>query len=305
MTVVKRLSPVFWVVAALTALCGCAATPVESALNADCGAGDAALASMVRSEYAFAASAAATSIRAAFLEYLAEDSVVLSPGPVSGRATYTASKQNKDSLTWYSSRAEIANSGDLGMSSGPWIYRAAAAGSTLTGHFFSLWRRDAACHWHVEFDGGVPHAPAATAEAKLNAESVRSYPISAPGPGNNALRFSQQAEAFAHTAAEQGVAVAVRAYAAADLRLYVTGSAPIDGLGAAADHFAEHALAGVWRELGGNASRDMTLAYRYGEIGETGKAATHAYVALWRSAPKQGGWQLHALVIGQLPKVTT
>jgi hypothetical protein len=96
----------------------------------------------------------------------------------------------------------------------------------------------------------------------------------------------------------------VRGHAASDLRLYVTGFAPIDGLGAAADHLAQHAVAGAWRELRGNASADMTLAYRYGEIGEVGRAATHAYVALWRSAPKQAGWQVKELVISQLPKDT-
>src|ERR1700761_1383623 len=69
-----------------------------------CAGGKEDLQSMVQTEYAFAARAQ-KSVRGAFLEYLADDSLVLGPGPTPGRAVYEAAKPNNNKLEWYPSAA--------------------------------------------------------------------------------------------------------------------------------------------------------------------------------------------------------
>jgi ketosteroid isomerase-like protein len=114
----------------------------------DCAADSAALKSLLTTEYAFSQQAR-TSVRAAFLEYLAADSLVLRPAPTPGRAFYAAAKDDSADLEWYPAMADLAGSADLGFTTGPWIYRSASGGQT-NGHFLTLWRRDAACRWRVD-----------------------------------------------------------------------------------------------------------------------------------------------------------
>lgn len=76
------------------------------------GPGGAALHAMLESEYAFAGKAQ-ISVSGAFLDYLAEDSWVLHPGPEPGRPIYQAAKDFGNKLDWYPAVADIAPSGDL------------------------------------------------------------------------------------------------------------------------------------------------------------------------------------------------
>jgi len=91
-----------------------------------CASDTAALRSLLETEYAFG-QAARNSVRAAFLEYLADDSLVLQPGPTPGRAFYAAAKDNSNKLEWYPAMADLAGSDDLGFTTGPWIYTIFAA----------------------------------------------------------------------------------------------------------------------------------------------------------------------------------
>lgn len=113
---------------------------------------------VVRAELAFARLASERGIAAAFQANLAEGSVVLRPGPVDARALYA---QDKDPglLVWRPTQVGVAASGELAYSTGPWAYRPAKdAAPAATGHFLSLWAKQADGTWKVAFDSGVPHA---------------------------------------------------------------------------------------------------------------------------------------------------
>ena len=81
----------------------------------ECTVGAEALRSLLDTEYAFG-TLARTSIRTAFLEYLAEDSLVLQPAPTAGRAFYGSAQDSLDKLEWYPALADLSGSGDLGFS---------------------------------------------------------------------------------------------------------------------------------------------------------------------------------------------
>ena len=115
---------------------------------------------MVAAERAFAADAGARGTREAFLAALAEDSLVFQPGPTSGQRTWAAREAGKDRLEWAPAMAEVATSGDVGYTVGPWRFTPEGAEApAATGWFFTLWRKQADGHWKVLLEHGIS-APA-------------------------------------------------------------------------------------------------------------------------------------------------
>jgi hypothetical protein len=260
---------------------------------------------LVSTEYAFAASAR-TSIRAAFLEYLAEDSLVLQPNPRPGRALYTAAKDTSDRLEWYPAIADIAGSNDLGFTTGPWVYTE-AGGAKSYGDFLTVWKRDSDCRWRVELDGGISHAEPANAESKLapDRDEDGRRAIDEPSPTLVAADAVGHAmRDFQGTAAGDGVAAGLRTYARnGDFRFYAEGEAPM-GLGAANTYLTGHPLRGVWTENGHGRAADSSLAYSVGEFGEPRKPG-YAYVEIWQYDPKVANWGLRILLLSPLPPPKT
>jgi ketosteroid isomerase-like protein len=117
---------------------------------------------LVGAEKAFAADAAARTTREAFLAVLAEDGLVFAPGPTSGKRVWEARKANKSRLEWAPAVAEIAASGDLGYTSGPWRFTPEGADKPAAfGDFFTVWKKQADGKWKLLIDHGVGHAEAA------------------------------------------------------------------------------------------------------------------------------------------------
>lgn len=117
---------------------------------------------LVAAERAFAADALARNTRAAFLAYLAEDGLVFEPGPTSGQRVWTARKEDKARLEWAPEMAEVAASGDLGYTSGPWRFTPEGADKPAAfGHYFTVWRKGADGKWKVLIDHGVSHGEVA------------------------------------------------------------------------------------------------------------------------------------------------
>jgi hypothetical protein len=272
-----------------------------SAVSAEpCDTGSAALKGLLQTEYAFGEQAR-HSIRAAFLEYLAPDSLVLQPGPESGRAVYAAAKENSNKLEWYPATADLAGSDDLGFTTGPWTYTVAADGTQLHGDFLTIWKRDAACRWQVEFDGGVSHAAPTNAESPLAPEQATLARRSAPPP--KLVRDDAVGHAisdFQGTASQDGFAAGLRTYARDfDFHFYTDGEAPM-GLGTANRYFAGRKIPGEWQEDARSRSADSSLAYSVGEIKDAKRRSSHAYVEIWQYDPKVANWGLRVLLINPL-----
>jgi hypothetical protein len=257
-----------------------------------------ALRSLLETEYAFGQQAR-TSVRGAFLKYLAEDSLVLQPGPVSGRAFYTAAKDDAGSLEWYPAGADLAASGDLGFTTGPWIY--SRAGAQIYGHFVTIWKRDATCRWRVEFDGGVSHAADANAEPKLVADAASYANRKAPPADLVAADAAGRAISdFQDTSRQDGFAAGLRTFArTADFRFYTDGESPM-GVSPANRYLIGHAVVGAWKEDARGRSADSTLAYCVGELVDAQQRSSHAYVQIWQYDPRVASWGLRVLLINPL-----
>jgi ketosteroid isomerase-like protein len=113
--------------------------------------------------------------KAAFLEFLGEESIVLRPGPTWGRAAWTVAEDLPGTLDWLPDRAQVAADGELGFSTGPWSFtpndpkRGASEGRYVT-----VWRRTDN-GWRVLFDGGFGRKPAGAWEARGKEPVLRPY----------------------------------------------------------------------------------------------------------------------------------
>ena len=123
---------------------------------------------MVSAEKAFAADASARSTKDAFLVALADKGLVFAPGPTNGKRVWEARPANKNRLEWAPAVAEIAASGDLGYTSGPWRFTPAGADkASAFGHFFTVWEKQPAGKWKVLIDHRISHVEAAFPEKVL------------------------------------------------------------------------------------------------------------------------------------------
>jgi hypothetical protein len=263
-----------------------------------CAIGTDALKGLLEAEYAFGR-AAGNSLRAAFLEYLAEDSLVLEPMPTSGRAFYRSQAEHPGALAWYPALAALADSDDLGFTSGPWVYTV-AAGEASHGHFLSIWKRDAACQWRVEFDGGVSHDAPLAAEPKL--EPAQAVAVARDAPSASLIAEDAAGGAmldFQRTVGQDGIAAGLRTYArTTEFLLYTDGSLPM-GLAAANQRLTEHPILGDWQEAARGRSTDSTLGYSVG-IFNGARRQRYAYVQIWQYAPRVANWGLRILLLNPL-----
>ena len=149
-------------VLAAAVLAGCPSEPGQEATVAAAETH----AAIVDLEARFAAASRERGAKAAFLEFLDEESIVLQPGPTWGRAAWTANEELPGTLDWLPDLAQISAAGDLGFASGPWVLEPRdPEGRRVEGRYVTVWKKGAA-GWRVLFDGGFGRRPAGAWEAR-------------------------------------------------------------------------------------------------------------------------------------------
>ena len=122
-----------------------------------------AAASIVAADYAFADLAAKEGQRKAYLDNFHKDGLFFIPRPVKGIDYWTTRLEFDEVLQWTPTKVEASEKGDLGYSTGPWLYKASKeATDVVVGWYVNLWERDGAGPWKVRMDIGIatPELPA-------------------------------------------------------------------------------------------------------------------------------------------------
>lgn len=114
---------------------------------------------MVDTDKAFSAASEKDGMKKAFLEYIADDAVLLRPGflpIVEGNVIKFLNAQEDTSftMTWEPKGGDIASSGDMGYTYG--VYKVATADTTLMGTYLNVWRKQADGKWKFVIDTGNP-----------------------------------------------------------------------------------------------------------------------------------------------------
>jgi ketosteroid isomerase-like protein len=236
--------------------------PAEEALDAG---------KLVAQDEAFARAARERGTRAAFLEYLAEDSVILRPGEVAGREYWHDAKQGNAMLQWYPSRAVVATSGDFGYTLGPWASGKRGARQRSFGHYVKIWRRESDGELRTVFDGSISH-PRRSQAPRLVAGAIMYEPN---GLVRRRLGVTDIERSFATSAAASGYDSAAAMWAIDRSLRMRDGAEPAPFGTDAASPPVRVALEGSDVSAAGD------LAYTYGTVtAESGHRS--AFLHVWR-----------------------
>lgn len=252
--------------------------------------------SLADAESSFAAQSVREGMRAAFLAWLAPGATLFRGGPVNGPAFIAANPDPPVELDWRPVHVEVAASGEMGLSTGPWTARSRGDPALPPGHgqFVSIWKRDAGGPWRVLVDLGISHPGPALAAAPLRAGVT-------PATGAGASVSLAAAEAqFAKLAAEAGDAAAYTEFVSASVRVYREGDAPFLGRAAALGALAAGEGQTEWMPETTDASASGDLGYVIGRYGPRGCATAGHYVRVWRR--ETDGWRIALDIVNALPQ---
>lgn len=252
-------------------------------------------ASLAAAEAAFAAQSLKEGMRAAFLAWLAPDAIVFRNGPVNGPALIASRPEPPIILAWRPVFVEVAQSAEMGLSTGPSTItsRADPLAPPRHGQFVSVWKRPPGGAWRVRVDLGISHPGAALADAPLEAGVTPS-----PGPHPGAGTIAGAEASFARLAAAAGDSSAYAHFVSASTRLYREGHAPFLGQEAALASPAAAATRTAWTMESHETSVSGDLGYATGRYAPPGGPAAGHYVRVWRREP--GGWRIAADVTNAL-----
>ena len=271
----------------------------------------AALDAVVGSEHAFAKMAAEKGIKAAFVEYLADDAVMLLPEPKPAKELIRSGPESPGTLEWYPIHADVSLAGDLGYTTGPSERRVKGADDPNVRHGFyvTMWKRRPDGSYRAVFDTGTStNAPASryapsiapARPAKVEAGSLKKVDMKA---GMEELLAADRA--FAKRA-EKGTTAAYAEALAAESRLHRTGHFPSLGRDAIVAALGNDAEPLTWEPTGGGIAESGDLGYTYGLIKrrengpQTAWVEAEAYMRIWKKQP-DGAWKVVLDVSNPLP----
>ncbi len=250
---------------------------------------------VVNAERAFAAMAAESSMRDAFVQNAADDGVMFAPGAVNVKEFYLDKESGPALLKWQPIYAEISSSGDLGWTTGPWDWRAdpAADSAEAFGYYNTVWQLRPDSTWKFMIDIGVAHGPHSAPPAPL-ATKIVDKPEEMSGDNNaDKAELIQLEYTFSSASAADGLTSAYIPLVADDIRLYRMGVEPVQGVAAITNALSSVEGVWTWEPTLAEVSKNGDLGYVYGVstqvVGDT--ARLFSYMHIWRK-DDSGLWQL-------------
>jgi ketosteroid isomerase-like protein len=258
---------------------------------------------LVKAEREFCKKAAESSIRDAFYENMASDGVIFRPGPVKAKEFYQGRPSNPGPvLTWWPTYAEIAGSGDLGWTTGPWEYRSAKdKPAEAFGHFATVWQKQTNGKWRVLIDEGhscaqPPPDSLSWARGRGRLDETTQMPkLAVFSRSHEDLRAVDDGYSQALTA--KGIQAALTEFADEDVLLYREDKPAVVGVAAAGRDLAHEWDAGAtaWDLRVGAIATSLDLAFSYGTVDVPAhgkeKAGSRKVFRIWRRGA-DGPWKL-------------
>ena len=248
---------------------------------------------LIAAERSFAKAGIDNGIRDAFLGNLDEKSVVFVQNQFRpGKATYEKSPVGPAKLSWRPNYAEIAESGTLGYTTGPFELRPRSLeeAPVAYGQFTSVWQKTTTGNWKVLIDFGCTHEKPNQPAPELNPPTQFATKVVAGLDTSVISRELKQVESlFAETARQESLHNAYQPVlpASDSIRLLREGHVLYEG--AAAKRLATSSHQQVdYQPVQTIAapSDDLGFSYGYATFNQT----KQAYLRIWRK--RNGHWQL-------------
>ena len=258
---------------------------------------------LVTAEREFCKKAAESSIRDAFFENMSDDAVIFRPGPVNAKEFYQGRPSNPGPvLNWWPTYAEVAGSGNLGWTTGPWEYRSAKdKPAEAFGHFATVWQKQSGGKWRVLIDEGHSCAKPpsdslswARGRGRLD-ETLQMPKLAVFSQSYEDLQAADSGYSQALTA--KGIQAALTEFADEDVLLYREDKPALVGVAAAGKGLAHEWDAGAtaWDLRAGAIATSLDLAFTYGTVDVPAhgkeKAGSRKVFRIWRRGA-DGPWKL-------------
>ena len=255
--------------------------------------------SLAAAETAFAAQSVREDMRAAFLAHFARDGVLVRRGGwMTAREALESQPAPRIVLDWRPVYTQVAASGELGLSTGPWTItrKDDPAAAPLHGQFVSIWRRDADNVWRVLVDLGIDHPQPALEDARL----VAAPPTGFSAPEGDDVAAAEAA--FQFDAILIGPRDAYAKYASPGFRFYRQGVEPMVGKDVALAWSPETAaLRVVWRVDKAETARSRDFGYARGSYGGPDDNQPRGFfLRVWRR--EADGWRIALAVSNPIPQ---
>lgn len=231
-----------------------------------------ALASLVEAERAFAHTSVEKGIRESFLEFFADDGINFQPHPTKTRAAYLSrpapATRPPVVLNWEPVWADVAQSGELGYTTGPYSLTDLSPEKRPTrhGYYFSVWKKQADGNWKVVLDLGTQNPAPSTATPAFHApQSMSLKKQSAPlsvDDGRKALLDLERG--FLREAQAQGFLKAFADYLTNESRLHRQEMLPLVGNESIKAFLKQKTLVVTWEPMYSDIAQSGDLGYVYG-----------------------------------------
>jgi ketosteroid isomerase-like protein len=248
------------------------------------------LQSLVDAEVAFANLAKAKTNREAFLANVNAQSITLAEEVKSTKVSWETQKADSMWLNWYPSFADIAASGDLGYTFGPWDgHPNKKAPAEFGGQYITIWRKQSDGAWKIAIDAGIVN----NEKTKVTATSVKTTTIKAKTVGKNkdAENALVEADEKLQAALKTDVTAGYQQVASSEIKFFRNNFSPFNDISA----IEKIGHAGKIKQLQRNVSAAGDLGYTYGLVYEEaapGASATHrTFLRIWKKEDGQH-WKL-------------
>jgi ketosteroid isomerase-like protein len=272
------------------------------------------LASLVEAERTFARASLEIGNRAAFLKFFADDAVVFRPGPVRYKDAMKdiplPANPKETTLEWEPLYADIAESGDLGYTTGPavWMDHSAAKRPPYYGYYFSIWKKQQTGEWKVAFDIGAEQPGPYTGPRKLQSPAVihRKPLASTPDPAEYVVSLMNVEREYLEAVQQNGAIKAFGRFAGSDVRIYREKELPIVSFDSVVAYFTSRPYMTQWNPMFCDAALAGDLGYVYGGYQvnvpkeATQPAETGFYLRVWKR-DAANAWRFVAEVTSPLP----
>jgi ketosteroid isomerase-like protein len=264
-----------------------------------------ALQQMADAERAFAKRAQEVTVREAFIEFFADESVAFEPDPTPAREGLRKQTRPQPAgfqLLWEPRFGDIAASGDLGYLTGP-SETIVPGQPTRYGNYFSVWKRQADGQFRVILDvgGAAPQKPS-YAPGFTRAPSSGAWKGTEPRAASEASLLAAD-QAFSAAVATKGPGIAYESVMHPEARFQRMGFQPMTTRSAAVEWLKTHVKAWSTEPMKVETAAAGDLGYTWGKYNVTPTdRAAHAgyYVRVW-ARKADGAWQLVAEVITPPP----
>jgi ketosteroid isomerase-like protein len=267
------------------------------------------LRSLVEAEREFAQASINKGMRAAFIENLADDSVLFRPRAVAGKKWMEEHKGSSGVLTWQPIFADVSSAGEMGYTTGPWEYREKSLSDKPVAHgqFVTVWKRQSDGTWKVAVDLGTVNPPPT--------QSVPEVTFPAGKQGSKKQKAETDAEAvravlikteddFSKQVAEKKTVDAFLSYLADDVRLFRTQAFPAIGREAARAMLLSKPGVLTWQLTKAEVSRSGDLGYSYGsyefKMSDSKAAESGNYLRIWKKQ-SDGKWKVVLDLLNPIP----